>query len=245
MRKAHKAKSSEPVALFPARPRSFRIGGNVQPSRDLSRYVRWPRYVRLQRQRKVLTQRLKVPPALNQFRFALDKADSLAVFKLFAKYTPETKAEKTTRLEAIAAGTATASAPPPVVHFGLNHVTYLLESGKAKMVLIAADVDPIELVVWLPALCRKHNVPYLLVKSKARIGALVNQKKATAVVLTEVKGEDSSAFDAIAAFARERFNDNVEIRRKWGGGLMGLKTQKRLEKRDAMLKAEAAKKAMY
>ncbi len=45
----------------------------MQPKRNLSRYVRWPKYIRLQRQRQVLYERLKVPPAINQFRFALDK----------------------------------------------------------------------------------------------------------------------------------------------------------------------------
>jgi large subunit ribosomal protein L7Ae len=35
---------------------------------DLSRFVKWPEYVRLQRQKKVLTMRLKVPPALAQFQ---------------------------------------------------------------------------------------------------------------------------------------------------------------------------------
>lgn len=45
-----------------------------------------------------------------------------------------------------------------------------LEQGKAQLVLIAHDVDPIELVVWLPALCRKMNVPYCIVKGKARLG---------------------------------------------------------------------------
>lgn len=37
-----------------------------------------------------------------------------------------------------------------VLKFGLNHVTTLVETKKAKLVLIAYDVDPIELVVWLP-----------------------------------------------------------------------------------------------
>lgn len=217
---------------------------NSQPVRDLSRFVRWPRYVRLQRQRKVINQRLKVPPAINQFRHALDRADSVPVFKLLAKYSPESKTEKTARLEAIAGGAA-ATAPPPMVHYGLKHVTHLIEKGAAKLVVIAADVDPIELIVWLPALCRKMDVPYLFIKSKARLGAVVHQKKATAVCITEVNGADSAALDALVETARARFNDNIEIRRKWGGGIMGLKTQKRLEKRDAMLKAEAAKKAMY
>ena len=41
------------------------------------------------------------------------------------------------------------------------------------MVVIAHDVDPIELVVWLPALCRKMEVPYAIVKGKSRLGAVV------------------------------------------------------------------------
>lgn len=51
-----------------------------------------------------------------------------------------------------------------MVKYGLNHITTLVESGKAQMVVIAHDVDPIELVCWLPALCRKMGVPYAIVK---------------------------------------------------------------------------------
>lgn len=45
--------------------------------------------------------------------------------------------------------------------------------NKAQLVVIAHDVDPIELVVWLPALCRKMEIPYCIVKGKARLGAVV------------------------------------------------------------------------
>lgn len=54
--------------------------------------------------------------------------------------------------------------PQVVVKFGLNHVTDLIEASKAQLVIIAHDVDPIELVLWLPALCKKMNVPYFIVK---------------------------------------------------------------------------------
>lgn len=53
---------------------------------------------------------------------------------------------------------------PVVVKFGINHVTTLVEQGKAQLVVIAHDVDPIELVIWLPALCRRMGVPYMIVK---------------------------------------------------------------------------------
>ena len=48
-------------------------GQDVQPKRDLTRFVKWPRYIRLQRQRSILYKRLKVPPAINQFTQALDR----------------------------------------------------------------------------------------------------------------------------------------------------------------------------
>ena len=52
-------------------------GGNIQPKRDLTRFVKWPKYIRLQRQRQILYQRLKVPPSINQFTQTLDKQTGL------------------------------------------------------------------------------------------------------------------------------------------------------------------------
>ena len=68
--------------------------------------------------------------------------------------------------EARAGGGEADKKKPLVVKFGLNHVTHLVETGKATLVVIAHDVDPIELVVWLPALCKKMNVPYVIVKAR-------------------------------------------------------------------------------
>ena len=45
-------------------------------------------------QRKVLYQRLKVPPALNQFTNTLDKNQATELCRLLSKYQPETKAAK-------------------------------------------------------------------------------------------------------------------------------------------------------
>jgi len=55
------AAPAKPVnPLFEKRPKTFGVGGAPPPKHDLSRYVKWPKYVRLQRQRRVLNQRLKV-----------------------------------------------------------------------------------------------------------------------------------------------------------------------------------------
>lgn len=230
--------------IFPSTPKNHRVGGDIRPkNRDLSRFVRWPRNVRLQRQKKILLQRLKVPPAIQQFSTTLDKNQAAELFKLLVKYQPETKEAKTERLEATAAAAAkgenATSAPPAVLKYGLKHVTTLIEQKKATMVVIAHDVDPVELVVWLPALCRKMDVPFCIVKGKARLGTLVHKKNCAVVALTAVNSEDNIKCAQLKTNFNEQFNNNVV--RRWGGGNMGLKTVAKLEKRRKAIEAEAAK----
>ena len=81
-------------------------GQDIQPQRDLTRFVKWPEYIRLQRQKVILSQRLKVPPAIAQFSHTLDKNTATQLFKLLDKYRPETKKEKNARLTATATATA-------------------------------------------------------------------------------------------------------------------------------------------
>lgn len=240
-------KTADPV--FPPRPRTFQIGGDIRPKgRDLSRFVKWPKYVRIQRQRAVLYQRLKVPPAINQFTQTLTKNEAMTVFTLLNKYRPETPAAKKQRLKAAAAAAAAgkeadnSGRPQHQVKYGLKHITTLVEEKKAQIVLIANDVNPVELVMWLPALCRKMEIPYMIVKDKARLGALVHMKTAAAVCLTGVNKEDAAQLKLLQDLANEKYNNNVDAMRKWGGGIMGLKTQAKLLKRDKAMAAEEAKK---
>lgn len=128
---------------------SARPGGDIQPKKDLGRFVKWPKYVRLQRQRQVLYKRLKVPPSINQFSQTLNKNHATEVFRLLNKYRPEDKAAKKLRLtaqakEKSASGEASKGDKPLVVKYGINHIAALIEKKKAKLVVIAHDVDPIE-----------------------------------------------------------------------------------------------------
>jgi len=130
-----------------------------------------------------------------------------------------------------------------VLKFGLNHVTELVESGKAKLVVMPHDVDPIELLVFLPALCRKKGIPYAFIKGKARLGKLVHQKTAAAVALTEVRKEDFQDLETLSKNFRAQFNENESLRRNWGGGVMGIKNQHMMAQREKLREIELAKKA--
>ncbi|KAL1964039.1 hypothetical protein VTN77DRAFT_7585 [Rasamsonia byssochlamydoides] len=224
--------------LIEKRPRNFGIGQDIQPKRNLSRFVKWPAYVRLQRQKKILNLRLKVPPAIAQFRNTLDRNLAAQTFKLLNKYRPETKAEKKERLlreaTAVAEGKKKedVSKKPYAVKYGLNHVVGLVENKKASLVLIAHDVDPIELVVFLPALCRKMGVPYAIIKGKARLGTVVHKKTAAVLAITEVRAEDQSEFAKLVTAIKEGYSDKYEEKRRhWGGGIMGPKAIARQEKK--------------
>merc|ERR1712190_262066 len=131
-------------------PRNFRLGGDIQPKRDLTRFMKWPKAIRLQRMKRILLMRLKVPPPINQFNMTIDKNQATAVLRLFKKYVPETRDAKKKRLMETAeqkkAGQEVKTKKPQVIKFGLNHVTTLIENKVAKLVVIAHDVDPIELV---------------------------------------------------------------------------------------------------
>ncbi|KAJ6738690.1 RIBOSOMAL PROTEIN L7AE FAMILY MEMBER [Salix koriyanagi] len=233
--------------LFEKRPKQFGIGGALPPKKDLTRFVKWPHVVRIQRQRRILKQRLKVPPAVNQFTKTLDKNLATQLFKLLLKYRPEDKAAKKERLlkraQAEAEGKTVETKKPIVVKYGLNHVTYLIEQNKAQLVVIAHDVDPIELVVWLPALCRKMEVPYAIVKGKSRLGAIVHKKTASVLCLTSVKNEDKLEFSRVLEAVKANFNDKFdEHRKKWGGGIMGSKSVAKTKAKERVIAKEVAQR---
>ncbi|OBA19394.1 L30e-like protein [Metschnikowia bicuspidata var. bicuspidata NRRL YB-4993] len=233
--------------LFETTPKNYGIGQSIQPKRNLTRYVKWPQYVRLQRQKKILNMRLKVPPAIAQFQNVLDKNTATQTFKLFNKYRPETAAEKKDRLTKEAAAIAEGkkafdvSAKPVVVKYGLNHVVSLIENKKAKLVLIANDVDPIELVIFLPALCRKMGVPYAIVKGKARLGTLVHKKTSSVAALTEVAAADEADLAKLVSTINANFIEKYEDSRKhWGGGIMGKKHNDKVIKKAKQMDVAAA-----
>ncbi|MEM2092717.1 MAG: 50S ribosomal protein L7Ae [Candidatus Bathyarchaeia archaeon] len=56
---------------------------------------------------------------------------------------------------------------------GANETTKAVERAQARLVVIAEDVDPPEVVAHLPLLCDEKKIPYIYVPSKEKIGNAV------------------------------------------------------------------------
>jgi len=74
---------------------------------------------------------------------------------------------------------------------GTNETTKAVERGLAKLVVIAEDVDPPEVVAHLPILCEERKIPYVFVPSKVRLGTATGIDVQSASVCIVDTGEAS------------------------------------------------------
>lgn len=76
---------------------------------------------------------------------------------------------------------------------GTNETTKAIERGIAKLVVIAEDVEPPQVVAHLPILCEERKIPYLYVPSKLELGnsAGLDVGSAAISVLEAGDGEQS------------------------------------------------------
>ncbi|MCI4322542.1 MAG: 50S ribosomal protein L7Ae [Thermoplasmata archaeon] len=84
------------------------------------------------------------------------------------------------------------------VRVGTNEVTKSSERAEAKLVVMAEDVDPVEILVHIPMLCEEKRIPYLYVGKKQRLGAAVGLSKSAASVAIVEPGEAKALLDELA-----------------------------------------------
>ncbi len=81
---------------------------------------------------------------------------------------------------------------------GVNEVIKSIERGQAKFVVIATDVDPPEIVAFLPTLCEEKKIPYTFVTSKAQLGEVAGLAVAASSVAITDPGEAKGYLEEIA-----------------------------------------------
>ena len=72
---------------------------------------------------------------------------------------------------------------------GVNEVTKAVERGVAKLVVVASDVDPKELVQHLPILCEEKKIVFVEADSREKLGISVGINRPTAAVAILDSGE--------------------------------------------------------
>jgi large subunit ribosomal protein L7Ae len=92
---------------------------------------------------------------------------------------------------------------------GVNETTKAVERGLAKLVVIAVDVDPPEIVAHLPYLCDERKIPYVYVPSKKRLGEAAGIEVSASSVAVIEPGDAEPLI-------REIINKVKELRAKAG-----------------------------
>jgi len=87
-------------------------------------------------------------------------------------------------LEAIEVARATGK-----IKKGSNEVTKAIERGTAKLVAVAKDTDPKEIIMHLPLLCKEKNVPFYEIDTKEELGGAAGIPVGTTAVAITTEGE--------------------------------------------------------
>ena len=80
---------------------------------------------------------------------------------------------------------------------GANEATKHVERGQAKMVVMAEDVTPEEILAHMPILCEEKKIPYTYVPSKEELGNAAGLGVPTTAIAIITAGKDKDSIDAI------------------------------------------------
>jgi large subunit ribosomal protein L7Ae len=81
---------------------------------------------------------------------------------------------------------------------GTNETTKQVERGQAKLVVMAEDVSPEEILAHMPILCEEKTIPYTYVSSKQELGSAAGLKVGVAAVAIVDPGEKKNDVEEIA-----------------------------------------------
>jgi len=80
---------------------------------------------------------------------------------------------------------------------GANEATKQVERGQAKLVVMAEDVTPEEILAHMPILCEEKNIPYTYVSSKQELGGAAGMTVPTSAIAIVNTGKDKDSIDSL------------------------------------------------
>jgi len=100
--------------------------------------------------------------------------------------------------EAVAIAKATGN-----VRKGVNETTKAIERGLAKLVIMAEDVSPEEILMHLPILCKEKQVPFVYVPSKEELGKASGINIVTSSIAIVEEGDSKKLVAEIVSKVKE------------------------------------------
>ncbi len=85
------------------------------------------------------------------------------------------------------------------VKVGVNEVTKALQRGTAKLILVAKDVNPPELVAHLPKMAKEKKIALVYVDSKDQLGNAAGKTVSASSVAIIDFGNAKSKFEELMA----------------------------------------------
>jgi len=80
---------------------------------------------------------------------------------------------------------------------GVNEATKAIEKNFAKLVVVASNVNPKEVIMHLKPLCEEKKIPYIEVNSKEELGAAAGLNVATSAVAIVKEGESKELIEEL------------------------------------------------
>lgn len=65
----------------------------------------------------------------------------------------------------------------------MKDVVKAIKKGTKGIVILAADVTPVDVISHIPVLCEDNGIPYVYVRSRLELGVAAETKKPTSVIL--------------------------------------------------------------
>ncbi len=81
---------------------------------------------------------------------------------------------------------------------GANEVTKAIERSEAKLVVMAQDVSPEEVLAHIPLLCEEKDIPYTYVHAKAELGVSAGLEVGTSAVAITDPGRTADLVNQVA-----------------------------------------------
>jgi len=86
---------------------------------------------------------------------------------------------------------------------GVNEATKCVEKGTAKLVVVASDVSPKEVIMHISPLAKEKGIVYAEVSSKEELGAAAGLTVPTAAIAVIKEGDAAAAIKSLTKTEKE------------------------------------------